>query len=103
MLDYNGRAIHSFSAPIPNCTLSAFTWAHNDQAIVVAAKGCVATGRIIRNVPTLSQLVSYSIWELLGQSSKNRSRLPLPEREQTLISQFDHHIIRVSKYLFSLF
>ncbi|CAK5046444.1 unnamed protein product [Meloidogyne enterolobii] len=94
VLDYNGRAIHSFSAPIPNCTLSAFTWAHNDQAIVVAAKGCVATGRIVRNVPTLSQLVSYSIWELLGQSSKNRSLLPLPEREQTLISQFDHHIIR---------
>uniref|UniRef100_A0A1I8BSL7 WD_REPEATS_REGION domain-containing protein n=1 Tax=Meloidogyne hapla TaxID=6305 RepID=A0A1I8BSL7_MELHA len=94
VLDYNGRVIHSFSAPIPNSTLSAFTWAHNDQAIVIAAKGRVATGRILRNVPSLSQLASYSIWELLGQSSKNKSCLPLPERERTLISQFDHHIIR---------
>ncbi|KAF7630794.1 hypothetical protein Mgra_00008952 [Meloidogyne graminicola] len=94
ILDYSGRSIHSFLAPIPNCTLSAFTWAHNDQAIIVASKGKVATGRLILNVPSLSQLVSYSIWELLGQSSKNGLHLPLPERERVLISKFDHHIIR---------
>jgi hypothetical protein len=93
ILNNRGRVIHSITAPTKTA-LTAFCWSHEDQAMIVAAGGALSIGRVIRGVPTLSNLVSYSIWLNLGKTSKQACELLLPERERLSITQYDHHIIR---------
>ena len=87
--------LHSFAAPLSKSPLTAFTWAHDDVAVIVAAGGHLAVGKVVPGVPRLSQLVNYQLWISLGRNTDSVDTLSLPSREKETLKRFDHHIIRV--------
>uniref|UniRef100_A0A1I7WVQ1 ANAPC4_WD40 domain-containing protein n=1 Tax=Heterorhabditis bacteriophora TaxID=37862 RepID=A0A1I7WVQ1_HETBA len=95
MLDREGRTVYreTMSLPKEKC-LSAFTWAHDGQAIIVAAGGALAVGRLLLGVPSLFNLVTYDLWRFLGSQSRKVDSLPLPIKEKNALRALDHHIIR---------
>uniref|UniRef100_A0A0K0DWX8 Tub domain-containing protein n=1 Tax=Strongyloides stercoralis TaxID=6248 RepID=A0A0K0DWX8_STRER len=112
ILDYMGRVLYSRKIVIPQPppvlglskhdndkdkkqnTLKTFTWAHNDNVIILAAGGSLAVGHVWKTIPKLSTLVTYEIWKSLGKSSKNVSQLVLPTNVKTTICALDHHIVK---------
>uniref|UniRef100_A0A7E4V4L2 Tub domain-containing protein n=1 Tax=Panagrellus redivivus TaxID=6233 RepID=A0A7E4V4L2_PANRE len=93
-LSHTGKVLHNFTVPLSKTPLSAFTWAHDDTTVIIAAGGSLAVGRIVRGVPLLSQLVSYRLWDCIHRDVSNVDELPLPNREREALKQFDHHVIR---------
>lgn len=87
--------LHSFSAPFPKGQITAFTWAHNDTSVIIAAGGQLAVGNVVRDVPKLSQLVNYKLWSSMGKTTENLDSLRLPPRETQILKEFNHHIIKV--------
>lgn len=75
--------------------MSAFTWAHDDQVVVLAAGGDVAVGRVVHTVPPLFLLASYRVWGLVGGGNDVVENLPLPTREKAMVLAHNDHIIQV--------
>ncbi|TKR96095.1 hypothetical protein L596_010163 [Steinernema carpocapsae] len=73
--------------------ISAFTWMHGDHAVVAAAKGVVAVGKVIPDVPSLHRLVSYDLWNQAGCSMDVIRDLPLPRNQKTFMEDYTHNII----------
>lgn len=96
ILNSDGRLVHEFTPPLPLGSGNlAFTWAHGDECLIVAAGGTFAVGRVREAVPALGELIAYQTWLALGRTARNVRRLALPERANELIRGFDRHIIRV--------
>uniref|UniRef100_F1KQW7 Tubby-related protein 4 n=1 Tax=Ascaris suum TaxID=6253 RepID=F1KQW7_ASCSU len=95
LLDYRGTLVYCQQVPINSPkVLTAFTWAHDDQAVIAAAGGHLAIGRVLVGVPSLFNLVTYNLWLMMGASARRVDSLPLPLRERNSIRELDHHIIR---------
>ncbi|CAB3407947.1 unnamed protein product [Caenorhabditis bovis] len=96
MLNTEAKVIHREKIGIANDKqkLTAFTWAHNGSAVVLAAGGHLAVGHLLFGVPSLFDIVSYSVWKMVGSSSKNAQHLPIPKKEKETLQTLDHHIIR---------
>uniref|UniRef100_A0A0K0CXS4 Tub domain-containing protein n=1 Tax=Angiostrongylus cantonensis TaxID=6313 RepID=A0A0K0CXS4_ANGCA len=95
MLDRETRVIHKETLSLPReKSLSALTWAHEGQAIIVAAGGHLAIGRLLLDVPPLFDLVTYELWRYLGSQSKKVDSLPIPLKERNALKVLDHHIVR---------
>ncbi|VDM57047.1 unnamed protein product [Angiostrongylus costaricensis] len=95
MLDREARVIHKETLSLPReKSLSALTWAHEGQAIIVAAGGHLAIGRLLLDVPPLFDLVTYELWRYLGSQSRKVDSLPIPLKEKNALKVLDHHIIR---------
>ncbi|MCP9260983.1 Tubby-related protein 4 [Dirofilaria immitis] len=74
--------------------LTAFTWVHDDRFIIATSGNQLAVGQVLHDVPSLFNLVTYNLWQLLGASARNVDVLPLPPRERNAIRALDHHVIR---------
>lgn len=108
MIDTTCRVIHRERIPIadkektlipnppPTQKLTAFTWAHNGNVVIIAAGGCLTVGRILFGVPSLFEIVTYDLWKMMGCSSKKVDKLPIPLKEMNALRELDHHVIRVS-------
>jgi hypothetical protein len=96
IISHLGDILHTFTAPLSKTPLTAFTWAHEDSTVIIAAGGSIATGRVIRDVPLLSQLVTYQLWINAGRNVDKVDQLTLPTREKDCLKQLDHHVIAVS-------
>ncbi|KAI6238349.1 Tubby-related protein 4 [Aphelenchoides fujianensis] len=95
ILNTEGRPIHSFVPPIQiHEDAISFTWAHDDEAVIVASGGSLAIGRVRAGVPALSELIAYQTWLSLGRTARDVDRLGLPQRSCNIIRRFDRHIIR---------
>lgn len=106
MIDINCRVIHreriSISDkgktlvpnPSANQKLTAFTWAHNGNVVIIAAGGCLTVGKIIFGVPSLFEIVTYDLWKMMGSSAKKVDKLPIPLKEMNALRELDHHVIR---------
>uniref|UniRef100_A0A0N4ZFK8 WD_REPEATS_REGION domain-containing protein n=1 Tax=Parastrongyloides trichosuri TaxID=131310 RepID=A0A0N4ZFK8_PARTI len=112
ILDHMGRVLYSRKIIIPQPTpvlnlskndiekdkscndLKTFTWAHEDNVLILAAGGSLAVGHVWRTIPKLSTLVTYDIWKSLGKTSKNINQLLLPSSIKATICALDHHIIK---------
>lgn len=97
MVDMNCRVIHRERISIADADkkLTAFTWAHNGNVVIIAAGGCLSVGRILFGVPSLFEIVTYNVWLMMGSSSKRVDRLPIPVKEMNALRELDHHVIRV--------
>ncbi|KAF1769324.1 hypothetical protein GCK72_001141 [Caenorhabditis remanei] len=106
MLDTNCRVIHRervsvsekgkalIPAPVIAPRLTAFTWAHQGNVVILAAAGCLTTGRILFGVPSLFEIVTYDLWKMMGSSAKKVDKLPIPLKEMNALRELDHHVIR---------
>ncbi|CAD6186286.1 unnamed protein product [Caenorhabditis auriculariae] len=95
MLNESAKVVHRETITIARGkALTAFTWAHNGQAVIVAAGGRLTIGKILPGVPSLFDIVAYDLWKLVGHSSQRADKLPLPAREMSAVKALDHHIIR---------
>ncbi|RCN40531.1 hypothetical protein ANCCAN_13542 [Ancylostoma caninum] len=95
MLDREARVVHKETLSLPkDKPLSALTWAHEGRAIIVAAGGHLAIGKLLLGVPPLFDLVTYELWRYLGSQSKKVDSLPIPVKEKNALRALDHHIIR---------
>nr|pir hypothetical protein M01D7.3 - Caenorhabditis elegans [Caenorhabditis elegans] len=106
MIDTTCRVIHRERIPIadkektlipnppPTQKLTAFTWAHNGNVVIIAAGGCLTVGRILFGVPSLFEIVTYDLWKMMGCSSKKVDKLPIPLKEMNALRELDHHVIR---------
>ncbi|KJH52934.1 hypothetical protein DICVIV_00803 [Dictyocaulus viviparus] len=95
MLDREARVIHREILSLPKSKpLTALTWAHEGRAIIVAAGGHLAIGKLILGVPQLFGLVTYELWRYLGSQTKKVDSLPIPMKEKNALKVLDHHIIR---------
>ncbi|CAJ0592940.1 unnamed protein product [Cylicocyclus nassatus] len=93
--DREARVVHKELLSLPkDKPLSALTWAHEGRAIIVAAGGHLAIGKLLLGVPPLFDLVTYELWRYLGSQSKKVDSLPLPVKEKNALRALDHHIIR---------
>ncbi|KHJ95542.1 hypothetical protein OESDEN_04513 [Oesophagostomum dentatum] len=95
MLDREARVVHKETLALPkDKPLSALTWAHEGRAIIVAAGGHLAIGKLLLGVPSLFDLVTYELWRYLGSQSRRVDSLPIPVKEKNALRALDHHIIR---------
>lgn len=96
MLNNEAKLMHREVVSVANKdrSLTAVTWAHDGKAVIVAAGGHLATGKLLYGVPSLFELVAYDLWKLTGCNSKRGANLPLPTREMNALKELDHHIIR---------
>uniref|UniRef100_A0A8R1HTZ3 Tub domain-containing protein n=1 Tax=Caenorhabditis japonica TaxID=281687 RepID=A0A8R1HTZ3_CAEJA len=96
MLDTQCRVIHRERIAVPENEkkLTAITWAHSGNVIIVAAGGWITVGRILFGVPTLFDIVTYDVWKMMGCSSKRVDKLPIPLKEMNALRELDHHVIR---------
>uniref|UniRef100_A0AC35TNY1 Tub domain-containing protein n=1 Tax=Rhabditophanes sp. KR3021 TaxID=114890 RepID=A0AC35TNY1_9BILA len=74
--------------------ITAITWAHDDNVIIIGCGGSLAVGKVWPSVPSLTQIVTYDVWKLLGRSSNKAKDLALPAYTKHAITAFDHHIIQ---------
>uniref|UniRef100_A0A914V219 Tubby-related protein 4 n=1 Tax=Plectus sambesii TaxID=2011161 RepID=A0A914V219_9BILA len=94
---FNGQGVCLQVVAVPVSSdkrLTAFTWAHDDQVVVLAAGGDVAVGRVVHTVPPLFLLASYRVWGLLGGGNEAVESLPLPTREKAMVLAHNDHIIQ---------
>uniref|UniRef100_A0A8R1TY21 WD_REPEATS_REGION domain-containing protein n=1 Tax=Onchocerca volvulus TaxID=6282 RepID=A0A8R1TY21_ONCVO len=92
IMTYQGNVICDSRVSQPSATgLIAFTWVHDDRFIIATSGNRLAVGRILHDVPSLFNLVTYNLWQLLGASARNVDVLPLPPRERNAIRALDHH------------
>ncbi|KAJ1346299.1 Tubulin beta chain [Parelaphostrongylus tenuis] len=95
MLDREARVVHKETLSLPrDKPLSALTWAHEGRAIIVAAGGHLAIGKLLLDVPSLFDLVTYELWRYLGSQSRKVDSLPIPLKEKNALKVLDHHIVR---------
>ncbi|PIC55284.1 hypothetical protein B9Z55_000624 [Caenorhabditis nigoni] len=80
--------------PMCNPKLSAFTWAHQGNVVILAAGGTMFCGRILFGVPSLFELVTYGMWKMMGSSAKDVDKLPIPLKEMNAVRELDHHVVR---------
>lgn len=80
--------------PSSNQKLTAFTWAHNGNVVILASGGCLHVGRILFGVPSLFEIVTYDLWKMMGCSGKKVEKLPIPLKEMNALRELDHHVIR---------
>lgn len=80
--------------PPPNQKLTALTWAHHGNVVIIAAGGCLTVGKIIFGVPSLFEIVTYDLWKMMGSSAKRVDKLPIPLKEMNALRELDHHVIR---------
>uniref|UniRef100_A0A915PWS0 Tubby C-terminal domain-containing protein n=1 Tax=Setaria digitata TaxID=48799 RepID=A0A915PWS0_9BILA len=90
-----GNVICDSRVSRPSATgLTAFTWVHDDRFIIATSGNQLAVGRVLHDVPSLFNLVTYNLWLLMGASARHVDILPLPLRERNAIRALDHHVIR---------
>ncbi|KAL3998155.1 Tub family protein [Acanthocheilonema viteae] len=95
IMTHQGNVICDSQVSQPSATaLTAFTWVHDDRFIIATSGNKLAIGRVLHDVPSLFNLVTYNLWQLLGASARHVDILPLPPRERNAIRALDHHIIR---------
>lgn len=96
ILNTEGRLLHSFIPPLHITEESnvCFTWAHNDEVVIVAVNGSFAVGRVQPGVPSLNDLISYQLWLRLGRTARDVYKLEIPDRVQQQVRKFDRHVIR---------
>uniref|UniRef100_A0A0R3RUR5 Tub domain-containing protein n=1 Tax=Elaeophora elaphi TaxID=1147741 RepID=A0A0R3RUR5_9BILA len=95
IITYQGNVVCDSRVSQPSTTaLTAFTWVHDDRFIIATSGNHLAVGRVLHDVPSLFNLVTYNLWQLLGGSALHVDVLPLPPRERNAIRALDHHIIR---------
>lgn len=95
LLDREARVRHKETLALPKeKPLTALTWAHEGRAIIVAAGGHLAVGKLLLDVPSLFDLVTYELWRYLGSQSRKVDSLPIPLKEKNALKVLDHHIIR---------
>lgn len=107
MLDKNCRVVHKerlridqrrnktlINPPATQPKLSAFTWAHHGNVVIVACGGSLFVGRLLFGVPSLFEIVTYDLWRMMGCSAKRVDKLPIPLKEMNALRELDHHVIR---------
>ncbi|VDK27832.1 unnamed protein product [Gongylonema pulchrum] len=95
ILTYQGNVVYDVQVPLPMAGgITAFTWAHGDRIVLATSGKRLAIGRVVPDVPTLSVLVTYSVWQFMNKSGRLVDMLPVPSREKSVIRQLDHHLIR---------
>ncbi|VDN00801.1 unnamed protein product [Thelazia callipaeda] len=103
-ITYQGNIVCDSHILQPSITgLNAFTWAHDDRFIIATSSismhisnlgNYLAVGRVLHDVPTLFNLVTYKVWQLMGSSAQHVDKLPLPSHERSAIRSLDHHLIK---------
>lgn len=96
-MNTEARRIHSFRPPfltINEDSTIAFTWAHNDEIVIVSSNGGLVVGRVQPEVPPLNTLVAHQLWLSMGRTAREAGRLGLPERLTNMVKSFDRHVIR---------
>jgi WD40 repeat protein len=96
ILNNEARVVHSFTPPLvinEDSTIS-FTWAHNDEVIIVSSNGGLAVGIVQPSVPALTDISSYQIWRNMGRTAREVESLNLPDKPTNIIRQFDRHVIK---------
>ncbi|VDD92655.1 unnamed protein product [Enterobius vermicularis] len=95
VIDYKGTVIFSQQSLVSTKRdITALTWAHDDQIIILACGGCLAVGHVVVGVPSLFSLVTYNLWLMVKSSTRAIDNLPVPVRERNAIKEFNHHIIK---------
>ncbi|CAI2321303.1 unnamed protein product [Caenorhabditis sp. 36 PRJEB53466] len=97
MVDIHCRVIHReriATAADGDKKLTAFTWAHNGNVVIIAAAGSLSVGRILFGVPSLFEIVTYNVWRMMGSNAKKVEKLPIPVKEMNALRELDHHVIR---------
>ncbi|KAF8365708.1 tub-2 [Pristionchus pacificus] len=95
ILDDEARLIHRDCIHVPHGRkVTAFTWAHEGRALIVAVGGNIHVARVYPRVPSLYRLLSYKVWKLIGGDGSKVESLAIPRAEKDTIKEYDHHIIR---------
>ncbi|GMT00710.1 hypothetical protein PENTCL1PPCAC_22884 [Pristionchus entomophagus] len=95
ILDDQARLIHRDCLHVPcGKKVSAFTFAHDGRALIVAVGGSIHVARVFPRVPSLYQLLSYKVWTMIGGDGEKVEGLAIPRAEKDTIKEYDHHIIR---------
>lgn len=56
-MDPKGNLMHSFFLLKTKEQITAFTWAYDDQMIIIASGENVFVGKVIRDIPLLREMV----------------------------------------------
>lgn len=95
ILDDQARLIHRDCLHVPcGRKVTAFTWAHEGRALIVAVGGTIHVARVFPRVPSLYRLLSLKVWKLIGGDGSKLESLAIPTAEKDTIRELDHHMIR---------
>ncbi|GMR53767.1 hypothetical protein PMAYCL1PPCAC_23962 [Pristionchus mayeri] len=95
ILDERARLMHRDCLRVAcGRKVTAFTWAHEGRALIVAVGGNIHVARVFPRVPSLYRLMSYKVWKLIGGDGSKVESLAIPNAEKETIREYDHHIIK---------
>ncbi|CAJ0573812.1 unnamed protein product, partial [Mesorhabditis spiculigera] len=97
VFNVDAQLIHRERVPVPKGKeLTAFTWVNEGKALMFAAGGHVAVGKLMEGdvIPTLFNLVKYALWQDLDATGRKVDSLKLPGWAKREIADHDHHVVR---------